>query len=162
MLLLSAAPVVAAASGPDPVLQGLLTGGIGAALITGAYLLLQVLLNKRLRAPSDRLAEAQFSVKVYQDQVAEARADKALNEQTATTLREYVNKLEADSRSDQQLITELYKQIRALEERNDQKDRLIAEYSYRISHVANKLAAGGTITISDLTDPLAPDATYGL
>lgn len=135
---------------PDPFLQAVVSAAVFAAIVSGVFLIAQVFLNKRLRAPSDKLAEAQFSVKVYQDQVAEAREDKKLNDETISTLRDYVSKMESDSRTDQQLITDLYKQIRALEERNAQKDAKIAMYQARIDAVAAKIARGETVTLNDL------------
>lgn len=135
---------------PDPVLQTLVSGAVFAAVVSGVFLVIQVFMNKRLRAPSDKLAEAQFSVKVYQDQVAEARADKKLNDDTISTLREYVDKIEAGSRADQELINGLYKQIRALEDRNTQKDRKIARYQERIDRIAEKIARGEPVLLSDI------------
>lgn len=136
-------------------IQNLAAGAVGAAVASGLFALIRVLLNKRLRTPSDRMAEAQFSVKVYQDQVAEARLDKSLNDQTIQTLREYAEKLEVNGRKDQKLIIDLYQQIGALERRNSEKDEKISVLQRRIDAVAAKVARGETITIHDLTgDPV--------
>lgn len=137
-------------TGPDPLLQTLVSGAVFAAVVSGVFLVIQVFMNKRLRAPSDKLAEAQFSVKVYQDQVAEARADKKLNDDTINTLREYVDKMETGARADQELITGLYKQIRALEDRNTEKDRKIQRYQERIDLIAEKISRGEPVLLSDI------------
>lgn len=133
----------------DPVTL-LVSSSVTAAVVTGLFLIAQTLFNKRLRTPADKLAEAQFSVKVYQDQVAEARQDKALNDQTIATLREYASKLEADGREDQKLILDLYQQIGALERRNREKDDKIYDLQRRIDRVAAKVARGEPITVQDL------------
>lgn len=132
-------------------IQSLVTGAVGAAVVAGVFALIQLVVNKRLRTPSDRLAEAQFSVKVYQDQLLEARADKSLNDQTIATLREYAEKQEANGREDQKLVIDLYKQIQALEARNAQKDQKIQNLQALIATVAAKVARGETITLHDLT-----------
>lgn len=142
--------VAAIVAGPDPLLQTLVSGAVFAAVVSGVFLVIQVFMNKRLRAPSDKLAEAQFSVKVYQDQVAEARADKKLNDDTINTLREYVDKMETGARADQELITGLYKQIRALEDRNTEKDRKIQRYQERIDLIAEKISRGEPVLLSDI------------
>lgn len=142
--------------GPDPFLQSLISTTVVASIIGALSVIVQVILNKRLRAPSDRLAEAQFSVKVYQDQVAEARLDKELNDKTIQTLRDYVSKLEVGSRADQQMITDLYKQIRALEDRNGQKDSQIRDFQGRIDLVALKVSRGEQVLLTDLEAPRMP------
>lgn len=154
MIIRDSLYTLAAATVPDPLFQSVISGTVVAAIVSGLFIIIQVLLNKRLRAPSDKLAEAQFSVKVYQDQVAEARLDKELNDKNIHALREYVHKLETDSRTDQQTITDLYKQIGALEIRNSQKERQIQEYQARIDQVAFKVSRGETIVLADLAGPL--------
>lgn len=150
------APIVTvfSAAAPDPLLQNVVSTVVLAAVVSGLGLIAQVVLNKRLRAPSDRLAEAQFGVEVYKDQVTEARADKALNDETIATLRGYVKQLEVGSRGDQELITSLYKQIRALEDRNHQKDQRIARLQERIDRIAEKVAHGQPVLLADLTEPV--------
>ena len=132
----------------------IISGAVGAAVIGGVFTIAQILLNKRLRTPSDRLAEAQFSVKVYQDQLAEARADKALNDDTIKTLREYAAKVEGDGREDQKLIIDLYRQIQALEQANHRKDEKIIQLRNLIDSIAQKVARGEAVTLADLgADP---------
>lgn len=121
-------------------------GGILATIATGVM----AIIAKRTRGPEVRLAEAQFSVKVYQDQLSEARADKELNEQTIRTLREYIDKIEVVGREDQELIRSLYGQIHAIEARNDEKDSKIRQLQGLIDRVAEKVSRGEPITLSDL------------
>lgn len=142
------------ATTPDPALQTVVSSVVVAACVSGLFLVAQMLLSKRLRAPSDRLAEAQFGVQVYKDQVTEAREDKALNDDTITMLRGYVKQLETDSRADQELITSLYKQIRALQDRNFHKDERIRVLQSRIDRIAEKVGRGEPVLLSDLADPV--------
>jgi chromosome segregation ATPase len=121
-------------------------GGVFATISTGIF----AVIAKRVRGPEVRLAEAQFSVKVYQDQLTEARADKELNEQTIRTLRDYIEKIEVVGREDQELIRSLYSQIHAIEARNDEKDSKIRQLQGLIDRVAEKVSRGEPITLADL------------
>lgn len=130
--------------------QGLIAGASSTAVIATVVGGVFALITKRTRTPELRLAEAQFSVKVYQDQLVEARADKELNDKTITTLREYVSKVEQDGREDQAIIRDLYEQIRLIEARNGEKDAKIRALQALIDNVADKVSRGQVITLADL------------
>lgn len=133
----------------DPLqfwVAALSAGGLLTTVVAGVF----AFVTKRTRGPEVRLAEAQFSVKVYQDQLSEARADKELNEQTIKTLREYIEKIEVVGREDQELIRSLYGQIHAIEARNDEKESKIRQLQGLIDRVAEKVSRGEAITLADL------------
>lgn len=133
--------------------QALAGTGVGGLVLLGVFILIQLFLNKKLRTPSDRLADAQFSVSIWKDQLAETKADRKLLEETVTTMRGYVDKLETDGRNDQETINGLYRQIRALEDRNAEKDEKIRILNRRIEIIADKVNRGEPITLFDLGHP---------
>lgn len=135
--------------------QALAGTGIGGLVLLGVFILIQLFLNKKLRTPSDRLADAQFSVSIWKDQLAEAKADRKLLEDTVGALRTYVDKLESDSRVDQETINGLYRQIRALEDRDSQKTEMIRVLNARIEAIAAKVQRGEPITLYDLGHPIS-------
>lgn len=141
----------------EQLLPSLVSGGAVAALLTTIGLIVVAFISRRTRTPEIRLAEAQFSVKVYQDQLLEARADKELNDRTIDTFRDYVTELEASGRDNQERIRDLYKQIHELEARNAEKDKKICSLQNLIDRVAEKVARGEMITLADLGRSVLPD-----
>lgn len=144
-----------AASAPSPMLQTVVSSVVIAAIVGGLFAVAQVVANKRLRAPADKLAEAQFTVKVWQDLASEAKADKVVLEETTEALRSYVADLESRGQQTQELISTLYARIHDLEERSGQKDAQLRRYQTLIKTIAVKVQRGEKVTLVDLdgSDP---------
>lgn len=103
----------------------LLGGGVIAALITATSVVTQVILNKKLRTPADRVAEVNTVLEFFQSGIADSRADRIALEATTKDLREYIDKLEKDSREDYALRVNLENRITDLERRILEKDMRI-------------------------------------
>lgn len=130
--------------------QSLAGSGVVGLIVLGLFILVQVVINKRLRTPSDRLAEAQFSVQVWKDQLAEAKEDRKVLSEAIEKLRVYTSTLESNARIDQAVISDLHRQMRALEDRGAVKDMKIRELNWRIEAIAQKIEAGQPVTLADL------------
>jgi len=141
--------------GPD-LLQFIVTTGIIGSIITAASVIVQVILNKRLRTPADRQSEISNVFSILNGTIQDNRADKEANEKTIGALREYVDKLEDASRDDQTLIRSLYGTIHELEERNAEKDRRIAELEAQIAKYAEILSKDPTLLDEDLENTQNP------
>lgn len=121
------------------LVQFIVTTGIIGSIITAASVIVQVILNKRLRTPADRQSEISNVFNILNGTIQDNRADKEANEKTIGALREYAEKLEDDSRTDQELIRSLYGRIHELEERNAEKDRRIAELEAELMKYATAI-----------------------
>lgn len=140
-------------------LQSAVFSAIAVALVGGVFTTVQVVGNKRLRSPADRLAEVEFYVNLAKQQVEEAKADKKAIQDNLDSTRLYVDKLEADGRSDAGTIRKLYQDINALEARLARKDTIIRLKQATIDTVAQKLARDEPITLADLGSNLVEDPT---
>jgi septal ring factor EnvC (AmiA/AmiB activator) len=149
-LLVLAVPPPIPVEQPNPLLQAVISGGVFAAIVTAVGTVLGIFLNKRLRSPSDQLAQAQFAVQLYKDQADEARTQIKLNAETMATLRDTVSKFEAANLGKEETIRGLYGTIRDLEQRNYDLARRIDIYQQLIDHAAQKLAAGQLVTVGDI------------
>lgn len=124
---------------------------------SGLYLVITTLINKKAKTPSDQLAAATWSVKLYEDQAREAKADKAVNEATIGDLREYISTLEQNARENfakaleyHGVIEKLNARIVELEKRNAEKDAKIREYDDLRARVLIKLKNGMPVTVADI------------
>lgn len=122
------------------------------AIVTGAFLIAQVVLNKRLRTPADTQTELTNVFNILNGTIQDNRADKESNEKTISTLREYAEKLEKDSRDDQELIRNLYDQIHELERRNNEKDERIKKLEGELLKYATAITNNPSLLISDVED----------
>lgn len=125
-------------------LLGILMGGGG--LVT---VLFQIW-GKRVKTPADRQAEVEYGTRVLQQIIEQQNVDKAANDGTIKTLRDYVERLEQGSRDDQSLISTLQTQIRLLEGLNDDKERMIRRLRERQVTVASKIRNNEEITLRDI------------
>lgn len=134
---------------------------------SGLYLIITTLISKKAKTPSDQLAAATWSVKLYEDQAREAKADKAVNEATIGDLREYIATLEQNARDNfakaieyHGVIEKLNIRILELEQRNAEKDAKIREYDALRARVLNKLKNGMPVTVSDIIgEPVNEEAS---
>lgn len=138
------------------LVQFIVTTGIIGTLITAASVIIQVILNKRLRTPADRQSEISNVFNILNGTIQDNRADKEANEKTISALREYVDKLEDDSRTDQTLISSLYGQIHELERRNAEKDRRIAELESQVTKYADIISRNPSVLDDDLENTQNP------
>lgn len=124
---------------PIDLVQFIVTTGIIGSIITAASVIVQVVLNKRLRTPADRQSEISNVFNILNGTIQDNRADKEANEKTIGALREYAEKLEGDARTDQELIGSLYGRIHELEMLNAGKDRRIAELEAELRKYADAI-----------------------
>lgn len=144
-----------ATEGLDPVQLGVLLGIVG-TLITAVSVIVQVILNKRLRTPADRQSEIKNVFDILSGTINDNRADKETNDKTITTLRDYAEKLEKDSRDDQELIRKLYDQIHDLERINHEKDERIAELETQLMRYATAIVNDPTLLDEDVENTQIP------
>lgn len=102
----------------------LATGAVG-AVVTAVSVIVQVILNKKLRTPADRTAEVNTVLQFFRDGIADSRADRIALEDTTKDLREYISKLEKNSREDYALRVQLEERVTDLERRIKEKDERI-------------------------------------
>lgn len=110
----------------------LLSGGAIAAVVTAISVIVQVILNKKLRTPADRTSEVTAVMNFYREGIADSRADRLALEATVKDLREYVASLESKSREDFSLRTKLEARVADLERRIQEKET-------RIHHLEDQL-----------------------
>ena len=147
-----------AAAGPvpvDPVQLAVIIGILG-ALITAVSVIVQVILNKRLRTPADKQSEIANVFNILSGTIQDNRADKDSNEKTIGTLREYAEKLEKDSRDDQELIRSLYDQIHELERRNNEKDERIKKLESELLKYATAIVNDPNLLDEDVENTQIP------
>lgn len=132
------------------LVQFVVATGIIGSIITAISVIVQVILNKRLRTPADRQSEISNVFSILNGTIQDNRADKEANEKTISALREYVDKLEDASRDDQTLIRSLYGTIHELEERNAEKDRRIADLESQLAKYAEIVAREPSLLDEDL------------
>jgi hypothetical protein len=122
---------------------GMLGGGGGVTIISAV-------LSRKLRSPADDQSRIEFGVKVLQDRLNEANADRQVMQETSKWMRAELDKRDQDKASDFAEKTKLYETIRSLESRIDDKDRIIREQSERLERLAGKVAMGQSITVEDI------------
>lgn len=114
-------------------LSTFLSGGAGAAVVTAAYVILQLILNKKLKTPADKTAEVTTVLTFFREGIADSRADRIALEGTLSDLREYVSRLEKDSREDFAIRVKLEERIAELERRISEKDIRIVYLEQELS-----------------------------
>lgn len=114
-------------------LSTFLSGGAGAAVVTAAYVILQLILNKKLKTPADKTAEVTTVLTFFREGIADSRADRIALEGTLSDLREYVSRLEKDSREDFAIRVKLEERIAELERRISEKDLRIVYLERELS-----------------------------
>lgn len=103
----------------------LLTTGVTGALITAVSVVVQVILNKKLRTPADRNSEVTTLLQFFREGITDSREDRNAMEATTKDLRLYIATLEKQSRESFALITTLETRIADLERRILEKDARI-------------------------------------
>lgn len=96
------------------------------AIFLAVFIIVQLILKKKLRTPSDRTAEVTTVMTFMKEGVADARADRITMENTMRDLREYVSRLEKEGRDSYALRVRLEDRITELERRVREKDERIA------------------------------------
>lgn len=122
-------------------IQGLAGGGLAASVIGGLFVLLQILLNKKLRTPADAQSETMNVFTILSKTIEDNRTDKAALEGTIKDLRSYQVKADEDSRHDQELIRSLNARIGELEALIRKKDRRIDELEQELAKHAHRLGS---------------------
>jgi septal ring factor EnvC (AmiA/AmiB activator) len=102
-------------------LYDLLAGGIVAAVLTGIFAAIHILMNKKVRAPSDDLAEKNAAVSERNEVVALYKGELA-------SAKEDIAKMKAQHANDMREVREqLNEQIRKSEEQDGEIDILKSE-----------------------------------
>jgi hypothetical protein len=113
------------------------------AIVTGIFLLVQTLINKKFRTPTEKQNEVQFGVSLLRDQItaAEKNAERWLD--IETYLRDELRKQDADKERLAELLGEARKQI---DELRTQRDELLR----RLTRISEKVVKGDRITLADI------------
>jgi septal ring factor EnvC (AmiA/AmiB activator) len=132
---------------PD-LLQAALSGSLGAAVVTGAFLLVNGLVSKRLRSPADENERTKLGNDFLRSLLEDARKER---EELRMTIKELKESGETKDET-----------IARLETLAESKDSRIEELETRIENMARKLQAGDIITLQDVFGPDAPHAQINL
>lgn len=124
---------------PVDFIQGLAGGGLAAAVIGAVGVLVQLVLNKKLRTPADQQSETMNVFAILSKTIEDNRTDRAALEGTIRDLRSYAEKADTDSRQDQELIRSLHARIGELENIIRVKDRRIDELENELAKHAKRL-----------------------
>lgn len=132
-------------------------GGIGAAIVTGVFTLIQIPFNKKLRTPTDKLASEEFAYKLLKERLDDANADRKVLTETVNYLRDDARKRDQADAEDferEQTRTQL---IRDLNDRILTLRQKITTYEHRLERLAEKVKNGEAITLDDIYD--TPEGT---
>lgn len=135
---------------PSTLVPSLIQGVSGGGVLTIVYLTFQIIFNKKLRTPADDQARIEFSVKVLQDRITEANADREAMKVTTDWMRAELDKRDRDKAADFNEKQELYEKIVKLQDRINAKDDIIRELRDRQTMLAAKAARGEFITAADI------------
>lgn len=114
-----------------------------AGVISGIFLLVQTLINKKFRTPTEKQNEVQFGVSLLRDQITAAEKNAARWLDIEKFLREELQKADADKDRVYGLLDEARKQIEDLIKERD-------ELMLRLSRISEKVVKGQTITLADI------------
>lgn len=123
-------------------IQGLTGGGLAASAIGGLFIVVQLVMNKKLRTPADAQSETMNVFTILSKTIEDNRTDKATLEGTIKDLRSYAAKADEDARHDQELIRSLHTRIGELEDLIRKKDWRIDELEQELAKHAHRLGAG--------------------
>lgn len=132
------------------LIQVIVSGSIGGALVAGVIALIQIPLNKKLRTPADKLASEDFAYKVIRERLEEANADRKVLTETVNYLREDARKRDTTDAEDFEREQSRQKLIRDLNTRIGELQLQIQRYEIRLERLAEKVRAGTPITLADI------------
>lgn len=128
---------------------GLLIGQ-AVTLIGLVVTIVVAIIRQRVPSKADDQSRVEFGVKVIEDRLAEANADRTAMRATEEFLREQLRKADERDVIDRTEILRLGDLIRSLDERLIAKDAKIREYEERQRKMAHKIGRGELITMEDI------------
>lgn len=140
-------------------LQFLAAGGILAAVVSAVSVIVQVILNKKLRTPADKTSEITTILTFFKEGIADSRADRLALEGTVKDLREYIAKLESDSRESFSLRVKLEDRIADLERLIKHKDARIAYLEEELARYTARVIVDPDTAVSDVAVPYKGEET---
>jgi chromosome segregation ATPase len=132
-------------------IQGLAGGGLAATVVGALGVLVKLVMDKKMRTPSDQQSETMNVFTILSKTIEDNRTDKATLEGTIKDLRTYAEKADADARHDQELILSLRNRIGELEDIIRTKNRRIDELEQELAKHASRL---GEVSRDGLGQPV--------
>lgn len=114
-----------------------------AGIISGIVVIIQTLINKKFRTPTEKQNEVQFGVSLLRDQIAAAEKNAERWLDIETYLRDELRKQDADKERLTALLAEARNQI---DELRSQRDELLR----RLTRISEKVVRGDRITLADI------------
>jgi len=118
--------------------SGLLGGGAIGAIV-------KAVIDKRIKSPADEQAQVEFGVKVLEDRLTEANADRAAMQSTIDWFQKRMDEYGVKSAEDFEVISALRQRIHA-------KDDIINDQSRRLERIADKVRRGVPVLMTDIFD----------
>lgn len=133
-------------------IQTLVTGGIGAGIVTGLWQMIGAIITKRVSTPADHLASEDFAYKVIRERLEEANADRKVLTETVNYLREDARKRDLSDQEDFEREQQRQQLVRDLNARITDLERQISAHEARLSRLAEKVRRNEIIILHDIYD----------